>query len=73
MMDRLFNGTIRENILLGKPDATEEEIINAAKAANAHGFIVGMSKGYDTDIGVGYVYRMRRNALSVCVCVCVCG
>ena len=68
LMDRLFNGTIRENILLGKPDATEEEIIKAAKSANAHGFIDGMSKGYDTDIGVGYVFKLWR----ICVCVCVC-
>lgn len=36
----LFNGTVRYNILLGKPDATEEDIINAAKAAHAHDFIL---------------------------------
>ena len=44
-------GTIRENITLGKPDVTEEEIIAAAKAARAHGFIMRLPKGYDTVIG----------------------
>lgn len=41
-------GTVRENIRLGKPDCTEEEMIAAAKAAHAHGFIKRMEKGYDT-------------------------
>ena len=44
-------GTIRENITLGKPDATEEEIVTAAKAARAHGFIMRLPQGYDTEIG----------------------
>ena len=44
-------GTIRENITLGKPDATEDEIVAAAKAARAHGFIMRLPKGYDTVIG----------------------
>jgi ABC-type multidrug transport system fused ATPase/permease subunit len=52
-MPVLFHGTIRDNIKLGKPDATEEEIIKAAKAANAHDFITNLSNGYDTEIGVG--------------------
>lgn len=43
-------GTIRENICMGKPDATEEEMIEAAKAAHAHGFIKRMPQGYDTVI-----------------------
>ena len=47
----LFNGTIRENISYGKPDATEEEIIKAAKAAHAHSFIKRLPEGYDTVIG----------------------
>jgi len=47
----LFDGTIRYNIALGKPDATEEDIIAAAKAANAHDFILGLNKGYDTNVG----------------------
>ena len=52
-MPVLFRGSIRENVLLGKPDATEAEVIAACKAANAHDFTVAMSSGYDTDIGVG--------------------
>ena len=40
-------GTIRENIAYGKPDATEEEVIRAAKEAHAHSFIKRMSDGYD--------------------------
>jgi len=44
----LFNGTIRDNIAYGRPDATEEEIIQAAKAARAHHFIRALPNGYDT-------------------------
>lgn len=47
----LFSGSIRENILLGKEDATEEEIIEAAKSANAHKFILELEDGYWTQIG----------------------
>ncbi|MCI5650224.1 MAG: ABC transporter ATP-binding protein/permease [Fusicatenibacter sp.] len=47
----LFAGTIIENIRYGRPDATDEEVIRAAKAANAHDFIMELSDGYDTDIG----------------------
>lgn len=47
----LFAGTIYENILYGKPDATREEVIQAAKNANAHDFIMSFPDGYDTDIG----------------------
>lgn len=47
----LFAGTILENIRYGKPDATDEEVIRAAKAANAHNFIMEMPEDYDTDIG----------------------
>ena len=47
----LFAGTIMENIRYGKPDATDEEVICAAKAANAHDFIMEMPADYDTDIG----------------------
>ena len=46
----LKKGTIRENICMGKPDATEEEMIAAAKASHAHSFIRRLSKGYDTEI-----------------------
>jgi ABC-type multidrug transport system fused ATPase/permease subunit len=47
----LFNSTIRENLLFGKPDATEEELIAAARAAYAHEFIQAMPDGYNTEIG----------------------
>lgn len=47
----LFAGTILENIRYGKPDASREEVIEAAKNANAHEFIMGFPDGYDTDIG----------------------
>ena len=47
----LFSGTIRENIQWGKPDATEEEIISAAKAAQAHDFIMELPNQYDTELG----------------------
>jgi len=47
----LFRATVRENIAYGRPDASDEEIVEAAKLANAHGFIVRMPKGYDTLLG----------------------
>ncbi len=47
----LFSGTIRENILYGKLDATEEEVIEAAKKAEAHEFIMNLKDGYDTYVG----------------------
>ncbi len=47
----LFNGTVRENIRFGRPDATDEDIIEAAKVANAHQFILSLPEGYDTLIG----------------------
>lgn len=47
----VFDGTVRENIVYGKPGATEEEILAAAKSADAHEFIVGMPEGYDTPVG----------------------
>lgn len=47
----LFSGTALENIRYGKPDATEEEVILAAKQANAHDFITALPMGYSTDIG----------------------
>ena len=49
----LKSGTVRENIAFGNPDATDEEIITAAKAAHAHGFIKRLKNGYDTRIGEG--------------------
>jgi ATP-binding cassette subfamily B protein/subfamily B ATP-binding cassette protein MsbA len=47
----LFHGTVRENILFGRPDANEEEIVEAAQVANAHEFIEQLPEGYDTVIG----------------------
>jgi len=47
----LFNGTIRENILYGKLNATEQEMLEAARAANAHEFIQRLPKGYDSHVG----------------------
>ncbi len=49
----LSAGTIRENIAFGKPDATDEEILSASKAAHAHGFIKRLKNGYDTLLGEG--------------------
>lgn len=49
----LFSGTIKENIKYGKLDATDEEIIEAAKLVDAHDFIIDMDKGYDTEVGEG--------------------
>ncbi|MBQ6474924.1 MAG: ABC transporter ATP-binding protein [Clostridia bacterium] len=47
----LFAGTVMENIRYGMPDATDEDVVRAAKAANAHDFIMQLADGYDTDIG----------------------
>ncbi|TWI52640.1 ATP-binding cassette, subfamily B, MsbA [Halalkalibacter nanhaiisediminis] len=47
----LFSDSVKSNILMGRPDATDEEVIRAAKAANAHGFIMGLANEYDTEVG----------------------
>jgi len=47
----LFSDSVKQNILMGNPHATDEEIIAAAKAANAHDFIMGLPEGYDTKVG----------------------
>ncbi len=47
----LFVGTIRENILYGRPDATEEEVYEAARRANIHDYVMTLERGYDTEIG----------------------
>ena len=49
----LFSGTIRDNIRYGRLDATDEEIIEAAKLVNAHDFIMKMEDGYDSEVGEG--------------------
>lgn len=49
----LFSGTVAENILMGKPGAGEEEMLAAAKSANAHEFIMALPAGYQTEIGEG--------------------
>ena len=48
---RLFSGTVRDNVAFGRPDATDEEVVAAAEAAQADEFIMGLSDGYDTVIG----------------------
>lgn len=61
----LFSGTIRDNICYGKPDATDEEIVWAAKAVGAHDFIMKMEKGYDTEIqGSGSLSVGQRQLLA---------
>ncbi|HFN8977517.1 TPA: SAV1866 family putative multidrug efflux ABC transporter [Staphylococcus aureus] len=47
----LFSDTVKENILLGRPTATDEEVVEAAKMANAHDFIMNLPEGYDTEVG----------------------
>lgn len=59
----IFHGTVRDNILYGKLDATEEEMIAAAKAVNAHAFIMKMENGYDTELkehGAGLSIGQRQ-------------
>lgn len=47
----LFSDTVKENILLGRPTATDEEVVEAAKMANTHDFIMNLPQGYDTEVG----------------------
>ncbi|HDA2654653.1 TPA: SAV1866 family putative multidrug efflux ABC transporter [Staphylococcus aureus] len=47
----LFSDTVKENILLGRPTSTDEEVVEAAKMANAHDFIMNLPQGYDTEVG----------------------
>ncbi|MDS3931586.1 ABC transporter ATP-binding protein [Staphylococcus epidermidis] len=47
----LFSDTVKENILLGRPDATDDEVVEPAKMANAHDFISNLPNGYDTEVG----------------------
>lgn len=63
----LFSGTIRDNIAYGKPDATDEEIVRAAKMAHAHGFIKRFPMGYDTEIAEdgGNISQGQRQLLCI--------
>ena len=63
----LSGGTVRDNIRFGKPDATDEEVIAAAKAAHAHGFITRLKDGYDTVVGEGggNLSQGQRQLLSI--------
>ena len=63
----LFSGTIRENLLWGKADATEEEMIAACKAAQAHDFIMSFPNGYDTELGQGGVNVSGGQKQRLCI------
>ena len=62
----LKKATVRENLLMGNPEATEEEMIEAARAAHAHGFISRLPEGYDTVIGdEGALSQGQRQLLCI--------
>ncbi len=61
----LKQGTVRENLRLGKPDATDEEIVAAAKAAHAHSFIMRMERGYDTPLEGGGLSEGEKQLLCI--------
>ena len=62
----LFNDTVRNNILLGKPESSHEEVVQAAKVANAHEFILALPKGYDTpDRRVGTTSQRRAKTANL--------
>lgn len=63
----LFSGTIKENLLWGKPDATDEDIIEACKAAQADEFISGFEDGYDTQLGQGGVNISGGQKQRLCI------
>jgi ATP-binding cassette, subfamily B (MDR/TAP), member 1 len=52
-MPVLFEGSVRDNVRLGKPGATDDEIVAACRAANAHEFVTKLSDQYETNIGAG--------------------
>lgn len=64
----LFHDTIRANILFGKPDATEEEMIEAARKARCHDFIMALPQGYDTVVGEGGGTPFRRGKTAYLHC-----
>ena len=63
----LFAGTVKENISFAKPDASDEEILAAAKAAHAHGFIKRLENGYDTMLGEGGKGVSQGQAQLICI------
>ena len=63
----LFAGSVKENIAFAKPDATDEEIIAAARAAHAHGFIKRLQNGYDTLLGEGGKGLSQGQAQLICI------
>lgn len=65
--NELFSGTIIENLRWGKPDATDEEIEQAAKAAEAHDFIISFSDGYNTKLGRGGINLSGGQKQRICI------
>jgi len=63
----LFSGTIKQNLLWGNPDATDEEIYHAAQAAQAHDFIMSFPNGYETDLGQGGVNVSGGQKQRLCI------
>lgn len=63
----LFSGTIRQNLLWGNKDATDEEIEHAAKAAQAHDFIMSFPDGYETELGQGGVNVSGGQKQRLCI------
>lgn len=63
----IFVGTVRDNIAYGKPDATDEEIVNAAKLAGAHDFIMALENGYDTHVGQRGVRLSGGQKQRICI------
>lgn len=63
----LFSGTIRENLLWGNPEATDEEIIEACKAAQAHDFVMSFPDGYETNLGQGGVNVSGGQKQRLCI------
>ncbi len=63
----LFSGTIKQNLLWGNPNATDEEIFHAAKAAQAHDFVMSFPNGYETDLGQGGVNVSGGQKQRLCI------
>ena len=63
----LFSGTIRENILYGNPSASDEEVVEASKAANAYDFIASLPNGFDTEVGEkgGFLSGGQRQRITI--------